>query len=52
MCGRYNLIVIGRALAAGFGVAFEQAGEVGQALEAWLDPGMNETGRLLGLLRP
>jgi putative SOS response-associated peptidase YedK len=20
--------------------------------EAWLDPGMNETGRLLGLLRP
>src|SRR5689334_12293955 len=30
MCGRYDLIVIGRALAARFGVAAEQAGEVGQ----------------------
>ena len=30
MCGRYDLIVIGQALAARFGVAPEQAGEVGQ----------------------
>jgi len=30
MCGRYDLIVTGQALAARFGVAPEQAGEVGQ----------------------
>ena len=30
MCGRYDLIVIGQALAARFGVAAEQAGEVTQ----------------------
>lgn len=30
MCGRYDLIVIGQALAARFGVAPEQAGEVAQ----------------------
>ncbi len=35
MCGRYELIVIGQALAARFGVAPKQAGEVGQGLEAW-----------------
>src|SRR6476659_5937032 len=35
MCGRYDLIVIGQALAARFGVAPEQAGEIGQNLEAW-----------------
>lgn len=30
MCGRYDLVVIGQALAARFGVAPEQAGEVAQ----------------------
>lgn len=35
MCGRYDLIVIGQALAARFGVAPEQAGEVAQGLGAW-----------------
>src|SRR4051794_37827348 len=30
MCGRYDLIVIGQALAARFGVAAEQAGQVTQ----------------------
>ena len=35
MCGRYDLVVIGQMLAARFGVAPEQAGEVGQGLEAW-----------------
>jgi putative SOS response-associated peptidase YedK len=35
MCGRYDLIVIGQALAARFGVSPEQAGEVGQGLAAW-----------------
>ena len=34
MCGRYDLIVIGQALAARFGVAAEQAGEVGTKLAA------------------
>jgi putative SOS response-associated peptidase YedK len=31
MCGRYDLVVIGQALAARFGVTPEQAGEVAQA---------------------
>lgn len=35
MCGRYDLIVIGQMLAARFGVASEQAGDVGQGLRAW-----------------
>ena len=35
MRGRYDLIVIGQALAARFGVAPEQGGTVGQGLEAW-----------------
>src|SRR5207302_6600781 len=30
ICGRYDLVVIGQVLAARFGVAPEQAGEVGQ----------------------
>ena len=30
MCGRYDLIIMGQALAARFGFAPEQAGEVGQ----------------------
>jgi hypothetical protein len=35
MCGRYDLIVVGQMLAARFGIAPEQAGEVGQGLGAW-----------------
>ena len=35
MCGRYDLVVIGQALAARFGIAPEQAGEIAQGLEAW-----------------
>ncbi len=35
MCGRYDLVVIGQALAARFGVAAEQAGQVAQGLGAW-----------------
>lgn len=33
MCGKYDLVVIGQALAARFGVTAEQAGEVGQNLQ-------------------
>lgn len=65
MCGRYDLIAIDQALVTRFGVAPEP-GEVGQGPEGWqprynivpsqLNPvvvrGMNETERLLSLLRP
>lgn len=35
MCGRYDLVVIGQALAARFGVAPEQTGKVGRGLASW-----------------
>jgi putative SOS response-associated peptidase YedK len=35
MCGRYQLAALGQALAARFGVASVQAGEVVQGLGAW-----------------